>query len=48
VKKKIIEGIALLVIMGFSLTGCSKDMVKSVGGTINVDVPKGQKLIEVT
>lgn len=23
-------------------------MVKSVGGTINVDVPKGQKLIEAT
>ena len=37
-----------MIVMGFSLTGCSKDMVKSVGGTINVDVPKGQKLIEAT
>lgn len=47
VKKKIIGGIALLVVMGFSLTGC-KSVAKSYGGTISIDVPKGQKIIEAT
>lgn len=47
VKKKIIGGIALLVVMGFSLTGC-KSVAKSYGGTISIDVPKGQKVIEAT
>lgn len=46
-KKKIIGGIALLVVMGFSLTGC-KSVAKSYGGTISIDVPKGQKVIEAT
>lgn len=46
-KEKIIGGIALLVVMGFSLTGC-KSVVKSYGGTISIDVPKGQKVIEAT
>lgn len=47
VKKKIIGGIALLVVMGFSLTGC-KSVAKSYGGTISINVPKGQKVIEAT
>ena len=47
VKKKIIGGIALLAIMVFSLTGC-KSIAKSYGGTITIDVPKGQKVIEAT
>lgn len=46
-KKKIIGGIVLLVVMGFSLTGC-KSLAKSYGGTITIDVPKGQKVIEAT
>lgn len=46
-KKKIIGGIALLAVMGFSLTGC-KSIAKSYGGTISIDVPKGQKVIEAT
>lgn len=46
-KKKIIAGIALLVVMGFSLIGC-KSVAKSYGGTISIDVPKGQKVIEAT
>ena len=46
-KKKIIGGIALLAIMGFGLTGC-KSVAKSMGGTISIDVPEGQKLIEAT
>ena len=46
-KKKIIGGIAFLVVMGFSLTGC-KSVAKSYGGTISIDVPKGQKVIEAT
>lgn len=47
VKKKIIWGIALLAVIGFSLTGC-KSIAKSYGGTISIDVPKGQKVIEAT
>ena len=47
VKKKIIGGIVLLAVMGFSLTGC-KSVAKSYGGTISIDVPKGQKVIEAT
>lgn len=46
-KKKIIAGIMLLVVMGFSLTGC-KSVAKKMGGTISIDVPKGQKVIEAT
>lgn len=46
-KKKIIGGIALLAVMWFSLTGC-KSIAKSYGGTISIDVPKGQKVIEAT
>lgn len=46
-KKKIIGGIALLAVMGFGLTGC-KSVAKSMGGTISIDVPEGQKLIEAT
>ena len=46
-KKKIIGGIALLAAMGFGLTGC-KSVAKSMGGTISIDVPEGQKLIEAT
>ena len=46
-KKKIIGGIAFLAVMGFSLTGC-KSVAKSYGGTISIDVPKGQKVIEAT
>lgn len=33
--------------MVFSLTGC-KSIAKSYGGTITIDVPKGQKVIEAT
>lgn len=47
VKKKIIGGIVLLAVMGFSLTGC-KSIARSYGGTITIDVPKGQKVIEAT
>lgn len=47
VKKKIIGGIVLLAVMVFSLTGC-KSIAKSYGGTITIDVPKGQKVIEAT
>lgn len=47
VKKKIIGGIVLLAVMVFSLTGC-KSIAKSYGGTISIDVPKGQKVIEAT
>lgn len=47
VNKKIIGGIVLLTVMGFSLTGC-KSVAKSYGGTISIDVPKGQKVIEAT
>lgn len=46
-KRKIIGGIVLLVVMGFSLTGC-KSVAKNMGGTITIDVPKGQKVIEAT
>lgn len=46
-KKKIIAGIMFLVVMGFSLTGC-KSVAKKMGGTISIDVPKGQKVIEAT
>lgn len=46
-KKKIIGGIVLLAVMVFSLTGC-KSIAKSYGGTITIDVPKGQKVIEAT
>lgn len=46
-RKRIIGGIALLVAMGFSLTGC-KSVAKNMGGTISIDVPKGQKVIEAT
>ena len=46
-KKKIIAGIVLLIVMGFSLTGC-KSVAKNMGGTISIDVPKGQKVIEAT
>lgn len=47
VKKKIIGGIVLLAVMVLSLTGC-KSIAKSYGGTITIDVPKGQKVIEAT
>ena len=46
-KKKVIGGIMLLVVVGFGLTGC-KSIAKSYGGTISIDVPKGQKVIEAT
>lgn len=46
-KRKIIGGIVLLVVMGFSLTGC-KSVAKNMGGTVTIDVPKGQKVIEAT
>ena len=46
-KKKIIGGIVLLTVMGFSLTGC-KSIAKNYGGTVTIDVPKGQKVIEAT
>lgn len=46
-KKKIIGGIVLLAVMVFNLTGC-KSVAKSMGGTISIDVPKGQKVIEAT
>ena len=46
-KRKIIGGIVLLVVMGFSLTGC-KSVAKNMGGTITINVPKGQKVIEAT
>jgi hypothetical protein len=47
VKKRIIVGIMLLMTLGFSLTGC-KSIAKNMGGTITIDVPKGQKIIEAT
>ena len=46
-KKRIIGGIVLLFVMGFSLTGC-KSVARNMGGTITIDVPKGQKIIEAT
>lgn len=46
-KKRIIGGITLLAVMGFGLTGC-KTIAKNMGGTITIDVPKGQKIIEAT
>ena len=46
-KKKIIAGIMLLMALGCGLTGC-KSVAKSMGGTITINVPKGQKVIEAT
>lgn len=46
-KKKIIAGIMLLMALGCSLTGC-KSIAKNMGGTVTIDVPKGQKVIEAT
>lgn len=46
-KKRIIAGIMLLMALGCGLTGC-KSIAKNMGGTITVDVPEGQKLIEAT
>ena len=46
-KKKIIAGIMLLIALGCGLTGC-KSVAKNMGGTVTIDVPKGQKVIEAT
>ena len=48
-KKRIIGGIVLLAAIFnlTELTGC-KTIAKNMGGTITIDVPKGQKIIEAT
>lgn len=43
-KKKL----AVLAAAAFVLLGCSNMVAKSYGGTVNIDLPVGEKLAEVT
>ncbi|ALA07216.1 hypothetical protein SECTIM467_92 [Brevibacillus phage SecTim467] len=45
--KKAVLGLAAMVMLSVTLVGCNP-VARSFGGTITVDVPKGQKFVNAT
>jgi hypothetical protein len=45
--KKKLMGLAAILVLAASLTGCNS-VAKNFGGTVNVDLPENQKLLEAT